>query len=66
MGYYGAAAQPLQQLKPVGLTDEQVAEVKELGKGIAIAMKKIRDDAGITAELIKKRAANEDGMESSE
>jgi hypothetical protein len=51
-----AATQFLKQLEPVGLTDDQVAKVKELGKAAWAKMKEIRDDAGITAAVTKKRA----------
>ena len=51
------ATQLLKQLEPVGLTDEQVTKIKELGKVAVAKMKEIRDKAGITAEVTKKRAA---------
>ena len=54
-GQYNAAGQLLKQLEDVGLSDEQIAKIKELGKDAAAKMKKIKDDAGITMELTKKR-----------
>jgi hypothetical protein len=49
------AAQLVKQLQDVNLTEEQTAKIKELGKAMAAKMKTLRDDAGITAELMKKR-----------
>ena len=54
-GQQNVANQLLKQLEEVGLSDEQIAKVKELGKAAAASMKQLRDDAGITAELQKKR-----------
>lgn len=54
-GNKNAAAQLIKQLEPAGLTDDQVAKVKELGKKAGEEMKKIREAAGITPELNKKR-----------
>ncbi len=65
-GQANASGQLLKQLKDVGLTDEQVAKVKELGKEIGAKMKALRDDAGITAELQKKRAEVQKAMQKSE
>ncbi len=65
-GNNGAATQLIKLLKPVGLTDDQVTKIKELGKGVSIEMKKIRDDAGITAELTKKRAEVQKSMKDSD
>ena len=50
------AVQILKQLEPVGLTDEQSAKVSQMAKAADAEMKQIRTDAGITPELIKKRA----------
>ncbi|NND99832.1 MAG: hypothetical protein HKN47_21130 [Pirellulaceae bacterium] len=50
------AAALIKQLEPVGLTEEQVAKIKEMGKASAASMKQIREDAGITGELMKKRS----------
>jgi len=65
-GQNNAAGQLLKQLEDVGLNDEQVAKVKELGKDAAAKMKKIRDDAGITNELQKKRQEVAKAMQDSE
>ncbi len=54
-GNRNAAAQLVKQLEPAGLTDDQVAKIKELGKKADEEMKKIREAAGITPELNKKR-----------
>lgn len=45
----------LKQLEPAKLTDVQVAKVKEMAKEANEMMASIRKDAGITAELMKKR-----------
>ena len=50
-----ASTMLLKQLEEVGLTDDQVAKVKELGKVAVAKMKALRDEAGITAALMKKR-----------
>lgn len=55
-GQQNAATQLLKQLEEVGLTEEQVAKAKELGKAAAAKMKELRDSAGISNELTKKRA----------
>ena len=65
-GQFNAAGQLLKQLQDVGLTDEQVAKVKELGKDATAKMKKIKDDAGITSELQKKRQEVVKAMQDSE
>lgn len=65
-GQANASGQLLKQLKDVGLTDEQVAKVKELGKEIGAKMKALRDDAGITAEIQKKRFEIQKAMQDSE
>jgi len=49
------ANQMLKQLEDIELTDEQVAKIKEHGKVASAKMKEIRDEAGITAEVMKKR-----------
>ncbi|MEM9588217.1 MAG: Spy/CpxP family protein refolding chaperone [Planctomycetota bacterium] len=49
------ATQLMKQLKEVSLTDEQKAKMTELGKKAATEMKAVRDEAGITPQLIKKR-----------
>ena len=65
-GQANAAGQLLKQLKDVGLSDEQIAKVKELGTEAAAKMKKIKDDAGITLELTKKRQEIAKAMADSE
>ena len=55
----------IKQLEPVGLTDEQVTKIKELGKTSLAAMKQAREDAGITPELMKKRAEAQKGLKDS-
>lgn len=55
-GQRNASNQLIKQLEPVGLTEAQVAKIKELGKSAGAKMKEIRDAAGITTELTKKRA----------
>ena len=54
-GQDNVAAQVIKQLEEAKLTDEQVAKIKELGKTAGAKMKAIRDEAGITPELTKKR-----------
>ncbi|WP_145419764.1 hypothetical protein [Planctomycetes bacterium K23_9] len=51
------AGQLIKQLKPVGLTDEQTKKIKELAKEPTELAKKIREEAGLTPELMKKRTA---------
>ncbi|MAI69811.1 MAG: hypothetical protein CMM01_02740 [Rhodopirellula sp.] len=65
-GQFNAAGQLLKQLKDVGLSDEQIAKVKELGKDATAKIKKIKDDAGITMELTKKRQEIAKAMADSE
>jgi|TARA_B110000495_G_C22912192_1_gene532713 hypothetical protein len=54
-GQINAGTQLLTQLKDVGLSEDQVAKIKEMGKEVGEKMKKMRTDAGITTELMKKR-----------
>ena len=61
-----AASQVLKQLEALGLSDDQVAKIKELGKEVSAKMKQMRTDAGITAELTKKRAEVVKAMKESE
>jgi hypothetical protein len=65
-GQQNAATQLLKQLEKVGLTDEQIAKTKELGKAAAAEMKAIRDEAGITQELTKKRTEVQKSMKDSD
>ena len=55
-GRQNAANQLIKSLEPVGLTEDQIAKVKELGKVAGAKMKKMQEAAGITPALIKKRA----------
>ncbi|MEL6109453.1 MAG: hypothetical protein AAFU85_25880 [Planctomycetota bacterium] len=50
-------AQLMRQFKDIEFTDEQKAKVDTLAKEAAAAMKAAREEAGITAEMLKKRAA---------
>ena len=54
-GQRDGSAQVLAQLKDVELTDEQVAKIKELNKAANEKMAAVREKAGITPELTKKR-----------
>ncbi|QDV70941.1 hypothetical protein Poly24_46740 [Rosistilla carotiformis] len=56
-GGRNVAAQILKQLADVDLTEEQTEKIKAAGKAASAEMAKIRDEAGITGELMKKRAA---------
>ncbi len=64
-GRQGAGALLVKQLEPVGLTDDQVAKIKVLGKKAAEEMIEIRKAAGITPELAKKRIAAQKSMKDS-
>ncbi|QDV57259.1 hypothetical protein [Rosistilla oblonga] len=55
-GGRNVATQILKQLADVDLTDEQTEKIKAAGKVASVEMAKIRDEAGITGELMKKRA----------
>lgn len=55
-GGANAAAALIKKLDAVGLTEEQTKKIMELGKASIAATKKIREEAGITPELMKKRA----------
>ena len=60
------AMQTIKQLEEVKLTDEQVAKIKELGKTANAKMKELRDEAGITPALLKKRAEAQKSMKDSD
>ena len=60
------AMQTIKQLEEVKLTDEQVAKIKELGKTVNAKMKELRDEAGITPALLKKRAEAQKSMKDSD
>ena len=51
------AGQLIKQLESVGLTDEQKKKITEMSKEASEASTKLREEAGITQELMKKRAA---------
>ena len=61
-----AASQLLKQLDDLGLSDDQIAKIKEIGKEVGAKMRQIRTDAGITTELTKKRAEVVKAMKDSE
>lgn len=61
-----AATQLIKQLEPVALTEEQIAKIKELGKAAGAKMKEIRDEAGITMEVTKKRTQAAKSMKDSD
>ncbi len=61
-----ASAQLLKQLEPVGLTDDQVAKIKEIGAKAQTELKAAREKAGITPELQKKLAEAQKSMKDSE
>jgi Spy/CpxP family protein refolding chaperone len=50
------AMQTIKQLEDAKLTDEQIAKIKELGKTANAKLVALRDEAGITPALLKKRA----------
>ena len=58
----GLTAQLLKKLEPVGLTDEQVAKIKELGMAVQKEVKAARESAGITQEIQKKLAEAQKSM----
>ena len=60
------AAQLLKQLDSVGLTDQQTAKIKEMGKKFDVQMKTLRDEAGITPELMKKRMEAQKSLKDSD
>ncbi len=49
-------AQILKSLEDVGLTKEQTAKINAMGNDVSAAIKKVNEDAGINAEVMKKRA----------
>ncbi len=65
-GEQNAATQLLKQLEDVGLNEDQITKIKELGKAAGGKMKEITSGAGITAELIKKRAEIAKSMKDSD
>lgn len=50
-------AQILKSLSDVGLTKEQTAKINDMGNEVDAAIKKVNQEAGIDAEVMKKRAA---------
>lgn len=65
-GRQNASAQMIKQLADVSLTEDQIAKIKELGNKAGAEMKTIRESSGITAELMKKRAAAAKSMKDSD
>ncbi len=59
------ATQLIKRLQEVKLTDDQVAKIKELGKVAGVKSKEIREQAGITQEIIKKRAEAQKSLKDS-
>ncbi len=49
-------AQVLKSLSDVDLTKEQTAKINAMGKEVTAAIKKVNEEAGITPEVMKKRA----------
>ncbi len=56
-GKNAGVAQLLKPFEAVDLTEEQTAKIKALGKAMNEKSEAIREEAGITQELMKKRAA---------
>lgn len=56
-GQPNVATQMLKQLSELNLTEEQTAKIKAMGAEAAKEMKAINTEAGLTRELMKKRAA---------
>ena len=50
------AMQLIKQLGPVGLTEDQTKKIKDMGKASMEALNKMKEEAGITTEVMKKRA----------
>lgn len=65
-GGQNAGTQLIKQLGEVGLTEDQIAKIKELGKVASAKMKEITTGAGITSELTKKRAEVTKSMKDSD
>ncbi|MEO1527959.1 MAG: hypothetical protein AAFX06_21205 [Planctomycetota bacterium] len=59
-------AQLMRQFKDVEFTEEQKGKVDALAKEAVAAMKTAREEAGITAEMLKKRAAAQKEMRAKE
>ncbi|WP_442509526.1 Spy/CpxP family protein refolding chaperone [Novipirellula sp. SH528] len=55
-GKNAGVAQLLKPFEAVDLTEEQTAKIKVLGKAMNEKSEAIREEAGITQELVKKRA----------
>lgn len=64
-GQQNVTAMLLKQLEAVKLTDEQVSKIKELGKTATAKMNAIREEAGITPELMKKRTEAQKALQES-
>ena len=57
--------QVLKTLKPAELTDEQTKKIREMGKVVSAKVLEMREAAGITPELNKKRAEAQKSMKES-
>lgn len=57
--------QLVKRLGDINLTEEQVAKINELEKAVEGKSKAIRDESGITDELIKKRKAAQKSLRKS-
>lgn len=64
-GRQSIGAQIVKQLAKVGLTEEQTSKIMEMGKAADENMKSIREAAGITNELNKKRMEAQKSMKDS-
>ncbi len=60
-----AATQMLKQFEAVGLTEDQIAKVKEVAKKMGAESKSILEGAGITPDVMKKRAEATKAMKDS-
>ena len=64
-GRQDVAAQLMKRLDGVTLTDEQTEKIKELGKSFTAKMAEAKKAAGITSELMKKRAEAQKSLKDS-
>lgn len=65
-GQQNAATQLIKQLEKAALTEDQITKIKDLGKAATAKMKEIKDGAGITAALTKKRTETAKSMKDSD
>jgi hypothetical protein len=61
-----ATAQLLKQMESAGLTDEQTAKIKEMGKKAEEEIKKLHAEAELTPALLKKRREAQASMKDSD